>query len=203
MTVRRIAVALFACLCLAIARSAVADSAPATPPALKIATADLTKIFNDLQETKDTIAKFDGDVKQIEQDAADKRKQLQDMQTQLGMIKPDAPEYSEKSQEVLKASIEFDAWQKETQLDVQRQQKTRIRAIFDKIQKATEAIAQERKIDLVISDQRPEIPDDLTNIDINQLRALINSRTIVYSDGLSDISVDIENRLDKDYQSKN
>jgi hypothetical protein len=52
--------------------------------------------------------------------------------------------------------------------------------------------------------QRPKIPDNLDNPNItsSSLRAMISSRTVLYSDQSRDISGEVITLLDKNYASK-
>jgi Skp family chaperone for outer membrane proteins len=70
-------------------------------------------------------------------------------------------------------------------------QKEQLRTIFDKITAAVSEVASQKGFDLIVSDQRPPIPESLDQLDINQLRELINRRTVLYSAPKADISEDV------------
>jgi hypothetical protein len=57
-------------------------------------------------------------------------------------------------------------------------------------------------LNLVITDQRPKIPDNLDGIDAQQLQQLIGARTVLYSDGGRDISQKVIDLMDKAYLNK-
>ena len=71
-----------------------------------------------------------------------------------------------------------------------------MKALFEKIEQATREVAEAAKIDLVIVEQRVDLPADLDQINVDQLRGLINQRTVLFNNGRLDITNDVLARVD-------
>jgi Skp family chaperone for outer membrane proteins len=179
-----------------------ADPAPSAP--VSIAIANPATISEQIKEFKDLNGQFDLDQKSFAQNLQDRKNSLQAMQQALQFLKPDSPEFAAKQDDLLKASIEADAWAKETQLAYERKQKDKLRDLFQEIQDAIAKVAQKDGYSLVLADQRPKIPDDLDNpnITVEQLKNVIVARTILYSDQSRDISGEVITLMDKEYASR-
>jgi hypothetical protein len=54
---------------------------------------------------------------------------------------------------------------------------------------------------MVISEQKPEIPENLDSINVEQLRAILNGRNILYHTPRVDISNDVIALLDSRYRA--
>ena len=167
-----------------------------------IGIASMDKIAQSIKEYQDLISQLDLEKKSIDQTALDKQNELKSMQQALTYLKSDSPQYATKQDELLKKSIEYDAWAKETQLDFDRKRKVKIKDLFVEIQDAIATVAQKDGINLVINDQRPKIPDNLDSVDVNQLQQLIGARTVLYSDQSRDISGEVVTLLDKNFAAK-
>lgn len=188
------------------AHSADQPAAPAVPSSLStppvIATANPEKIAESIHEYQDMAAQMDLDRKSLTNTLNDKKNALTAMEQALSYLKTDSPQYAEQQDKLLKASIEYKAWGEETQLSLQRQQKTKIKNLFAEIEDAVAQVAQKDGINLVIADQRVQIPDNLDNIDVNALRQAIAQRTILYSDQSRDISGEVITLMDKNYAAR-
>jgi Skp family chaperone for outer membrane proteins len=169
--------------------------------AQKIATANAAKVFNEMQEKKDLTAKMENERKTIEAQDLEKKQHLKDLQAARDAIKSDAPGYEKVNQDLFQAAIEYQTWAQITQANVQRNQKLQMVNLFNKITAAIAEVATQKGIDLVIAEQRPELPDNLDQFNVEQVRALINSRNILYSTATVDISNDVINAMDAKYKA--
>lgn len=182
-------------ICLGLAHSAGAQET-------KIAVCNPAKIFNSMQETKDLKDKMEAQGKDLENQDVAKKKELEALQAKLKMLTPGSAPHEEAQKELIKKAIEYDTWKKINQAQVQQDQKLSMKSLFDKITAATEAVAKENNIDLVIAETNVEFPD-IGQINVDQLRALINQRNVIYNNGKLDISDKIIAKLDADYKAGN
>ena len=60
---------------------------------------------------------------------------------------------------------------------------------------------EKNRYDLVITDQHPDLPDDMDKLTLDQLRTLINSRNVLYAGEKVDISNDVLAVLDARYRA--
>ena len=185
-------VALVGALCLAI-------PARGQDTPIRIATANPAKIFGEMNETKALKEKMEKDRQSLEQEEKDRVAALNTVREQRTNLKPDSPQFADKTQEVLKKSIELQVWRELQKAELQRQQKLEMKTIFQKIEAAVADVAQSKGYTLVISELRTEFPDDLDQITVEQLRVLINQRDILYAAKGVDISDMVINDLNAKY----
>jgi len=169
--------------------------------AQSIGTANPAKIFNEMQETKDLKEKLESDSKKLSDQQKAKEQELKDLQESLKVLTPGAPQYYEGRKNLIQKAVELDTWKKVNQAQIQDQQKFQMKLLFDKIMDATKAVAVDQKLDLVVAESNVEFPE-MDQINVDQLRALINQRNVIYSSGKLDISDKVTAKLDADYKAK-
>ena len=177
----------------------VSTVAVAAEPA-KIAVANTAKIFGDTAELKDLKQKMETERKVLEGVEKEKREHITALKSARDALKPETHQYQDKNAELLKAAIEFETWGKINQANFQREQKLQMKQLFEKIQDAVATVAKQKGFDLVLTDQRPEIPDDIDQLNLEQIRALINTRNVLYANEKVDISADVLAMLDAKYR---
>jgi Skp family chaperone for outer membrane proteins len=168
--------------------------------AQKIATANPARIFNEIQETKDLQTKFNADLSSLSEQKKQKELQLRDTQAARDSLKPDTAQWAERNKELMRLAVEYEVWQKVVQADLERQQKLQMKAIFDRITESIAQVASARQIDLVIAEVRPELPDNIDQINTNDLRARLISRNVLFSVPQVDISNDVIAAMDAKYK---
>lgn len=166
----------------------------------KVAVVNTAKIFNDMVERKDMQAKMEADLKLLDGVDKEKREKLNALKTSRDALKSDSPQFKEKNADLLKSAIEYEGWTKINQANLQRDQKQQMKNLFDKIEAAVSEVAKQKGIEVVLNDRRQDIPDDLDPLNINQLKELINARTVMYSNDKADISNDVLALLDAKYR---
>lgn len=177
----------------------VAQPAPVMGPA-RIAIANPARIFNDMAETQDLKQRLEQERVRLEETERQKRQAIQALQERRALLRPDSPQFADVNRELAQAAIEFEVWGRLTQADIQRNQREQMRRLFDKIQAATARVAAERGFDLVLADQRPDIPESLEQLTVDQLRALINQRNVLFATPSVDISGEVTALLDREYR---
>jgi Skp family chaperone for outer membrane proteins len=186
-------------LCLAFSGAAFAQS-PQSGPA-KIAVVNPSRIFSDMQETKDYRQKLEAEQQKFLTEKKDRETKLKDLQSQRDLLKPDSPQYSQANDNFMKEAIDYDTWSKITVARLEGEQKQQTKSLFEKIVQVTQEVAQQRGIDVVIADQRPPMPDNLAQVNVQQLQALLASRNILYVNSKVDISQDVIAALDAKYRA--
>ena len=131
----------------------------------------------------------------------EKREKLIALKAARDALKVDSPQYQERNAELLKASIEYESWGKINEANIQRDQKLQMRRLFEKIEQGVAEVAKKNGYDLVLTDQHPDLPDDVDQINLDQLRTLINSRNVIYTSEKIDISSDVLAVLDARYRA--
>jgi Skp family chaperone for outer membrane proteins len=167
---------------------------------IKIAVARAARIANEMQEMKDFRQKMANDQQALQAQLKERQEKLRLMRDNRDQLKRDSPQYNERNKELLEEAINLEAWGRIRQAELERNIKLNIKGFWDKIEAAVAEVAQAKGIDIVISDQRPEIPDDLDQIKIEQLQQLIGQRDVLYANPKVDISDEVIALLDKKYK---
>lgn len=166
----------------------------------KVAIANPGRIFSEMQELKDLRGKMDSEKKLLEGVDREKREQVRAIEAARDALKVETLQYQEKNAELLKVSIEYETWGRLNNANFQREQKLQLKLIYQKIEEAVAEVAKQKGFDLVISDQRSEMPGEIDRLNIEQLRAIINSRAVLYAGEKADISNDVLALLDAKYR---
>jgi Skp family chaperone for outer membrane proteins len=194
MKLRSIAVAIVAAGSFAL--PSLAQNAP------KIAVANPSTILMNLQETKDMQARLDQEKKTLGNIELDKRAKIKDLTSARDALKPDAPQYAEKNKELQAAQVDLEVWGRIMQADGQRTFKQQLKQLYDKVTAGVAEIAAEKHIDLVIAEIKPEIPENLDQVNPDQLRALMTQRNVLFVASQLDITQDVIAAMDAKYTKK-
>jgi Skp family chaperone for outer membrane proteins len=170
----------------------------------KIASVNLVKVFGEMQETKDLQQKMDADRKALEDELQKRTKELNEIKQQRGYLQEGSDEANKKNQELIKKTVELNTWRELINQDQLRQRKMQFKTLFEKIEIATKELAEQRKIDIVIVEHRPDFPggDVMEQLNLEQVRGLINQRTVLFNNGRFDITADVVANLDAKYKKK-
>jgi Skp family chaperone for outer membrane proteins len=168
----------------------------------KIAVANPSSILMNLQETKDMQARLDQEKKTLGNIELDKRAKIKDLTSARDALKPDAPQYAEKNKELQAAQVDLEVWGRIMQADGQRSFKQQLRTLYDKVTAGIAEVAAEKHIDLVLAEIKPEIPENLDQINPDQLRALMTQRNILFVASQLDITNDVISAMDAKYTKK-
>jgi len=194
-----VAVALAALLCAAPVRADNAITLASGSGGIKIGIANPSLIASHLRETKDLTDKRQAETKSLSDQQQQKQADIDKLTQELQILQPGTAKYDADTHDLLTARIDFDAWTKETQVFLERQEKADLKHLFGEIHDAITQVAQQKGLNIVIADQGVQIPDKLDNIDLPTLEQLISRQSILYSDGTCDISGDVTTLLDQNY----
>lgn len=179
---------------------AAAIPASAQDASTKVGVANTGQIFSQIKETKDLQLKIQEHGKTLAQQEQAKRANLNALQEARNQFKPESQQYQDKNQELMRAAIEFETWGRLNQADIQREKKQQMKYLFDKIEGAVGEVAKQRGLDLVVADQRGDIPN-LDQLNEDQLRSALNQRIVLYSGSKVDITNDVIALMDKNYKA--
>jgi Skp family chaperone for outer membrane proteins len=180
---------------------AVARPAAAADGSVRIAVANPSRILQQMQETQDKNKALKDEQAKLTAEGQKKVQDLKDLQDKRDKFtKKRTPEYNDQTNELLQKQVELQTWDQVKKAEMARQHKEDIKALFEKIQKAISEVAQEKKIDLVLTDFGAEIPDDVEALTPEQLHAMISQKNVLFSTPGLDISAEVIARLDATYK---
>lgn len=187
-------------LLVGLAMSAFAPTASAQTQPVKVATANPARIFQELKETGDLRKAMEAKQQQVQNANNEKQLRIKDLQAKRDQLKPDSAGYADANRDLMQAAIDYEVWKQVTQVEIQAEQKRQLVNIFTRITNAVSEVATARGIDLVITEHRAEIPDNLDQLNVDQLRNLINSRNVLFFKPQIDISADVVAALNAKYE---
>jgi len=167
----------------------------------RVGTCNPARVFQDMQETKDLKQKLENDRKNIEAEFNARQEKVKGLQAQRDLLKVDSPQYQKADQDFMTEAIQFDTWGKITKAQLEGQQKQQMKSLFDKIVAVTTEVAQQKGFDLVIADQRPDLPENLAQVSVDQLRATLNGRNVMFVGPKADITNDVIAAMDAKYKA--
>jgi len=176
-------------------------SAQDAPP--RIAIANPGRILSELQETRELEQKMEAEVRQLQAQLQERNAKLEELRQARSAFKPGTEQHEAKNKELLQAGADLEVWTRVMQAEQQRQRKQRMKQLFDKITTAIGEIAQQKGIDLVIADTRPDIPEDMDDprYTFDMLKAGLNQRNILYYSPGVDISSEVIATMDARYKA--
>ena len=162
------------------------------------------KIFNEMQETKDLKQKMENDRQSIQAEAKRRADDLEEAKKARALFTEGTDDFNKKNQEMIRKAVELQVWQEMIKADLARQQKSQMKNLFEKIEAATKEVADTKKLDLVLVEQKIDLPSDpntMEQINVDQLRNLINQRSVMFSNGKFDITNDVLAAVDAKYKT--
>ncbi|HWE97111.1 MAG TPA: OmpH family outer membrane protein [Tepidisphaeraceae bacterium] len=176
--------------------AAAASAAPAQ--ATKIAIANPSRIFNEMQETKDLREKLEAKRKELEATEQQKRGAISDYIGQMRQLRPGSPQAKDMAEKIDAAKAELQGWGAVSRAGAERDQKIMIKSLYDKIEAAIGDVAKQDALDLVLTDGRQD-PGNIEEITFEDLRRMLNGRNVLFSTKSIDISEKVIAVLDKNY----
>ena len=168
----------------------------------QIATVNVGKIFNEMQETKDYKQKMESDRQAVQAEAKRRNDEIDEAKKARSLFNEGTEEFNKKNKDVIEKTLAAQVWQQLYQLELARQQKAQFRSLFEKIEEATKQVAEAKKLDLVIVDQKAELPLDLEQVDIKTLLNLMGQRNVLYTNGKFDITNEVLAKVDQNYKAR-
>jgi Skp family chaperone for outer membrane proteins len=179
-----------------------AQAAGAGGGAMRIAVADASRIFNEMQERKDIQVSMQSELERLNAQNKERTDELRKLQAQRDQLKPDTPQYDDLNEKLNDGAIEFRSWQAQATAKAERSQKRQVKALFQRVEAAVAEIATQQGYDLVLTKQRPELPDNLDAVKYEQIVAALSARNVLYASPKADISDAVIAALDAKYKAR-
>jgi Skp family chaperone for outer membrane proteins len=181
------------------ARFAAAQDGP------RIAIVNPAKVFNEMQETKDLKQKMESDRQAIQAEGKRRQDEVEEAKKKRTLFNEGTEDFNKANKDLIEKAIGLQTWQELIKADLARQQKSQMSSLFKKIEDATKDVATAKKLDIVIVEQKIDLPSDpntMEQINVDQLRSLINQRTVMFNNGKYDITNEVLAAVDAKYRKK-
>lgn len=193
-------------LCLAIT-AAFAQAPPNdTPPATEtssgghpVAVVDLVRIFNECAQIQDLNQMMKDQTDEFAKEASQRRKVIEDKQTELSAFRPGSDDFSLRRKDLVRLNIDANVWLKVTEQTMDQDKFDWTRIIYENVLKIVRQISSERGFDVVLN--RSDFKPDEIEPTVQNLRRLIQDRTVVHNVPEIDITDLVIRRIDADYKA--
>lgn len=167
--------------------------------AIRIAVCNPGKVFESLDERKAIQDKMKGERDRIQNEAKRRDEEVKQMKLEREQLKPESAPYAEKTQLMMQKAVEFEVWARIMEQEMAKREKDQVKALYDKIAAACKVVAEQKKLDLVLSERAPQIPPDMTQLTPDQLRALLAQTDVLYKNEKADVTQAVIAQLNADY----
>ena len=188
---------LLACCGLLIAGAANAASAQTTT---KIAIAKPFVILPQMSEYKQLQAKFQGESAQLDGELSAGETKSRKCWVSVE-YRPDTPQFDEMMAKIDQKKTDLEAWKTMVRLTAEREQKKNLGELWSKIEAATDFVAKQNGIDLVLTDNRQSLPN-LEDASYQGYLSTLTQRNVLYANSSIDISDKISLRLEAEFAAK-
>jgi Skp family chaperone for outer membrane proteins len=168
--------------------------------AVRAAVCNPAKVFEQLDERKAASDRMQADREKLKAEAARRQAEIKDLEQQRNDLKPGTPQHNEKTQLLMARVIEFEVWARIQDAELARREKEMVKQLFDKIITACKVVAEQKKLDLILAERKPEIPDLADpKLTADQVRMLLNQNDVLYKNDKADVTQAVILQLNQDY----
>jgi Skp family chaperone for outer membrane proteins len=169
------------------------------PRAVSIAVVDIEEVFNNLKEREAVQANIQGRVSDLQQWEQAKRREIVRLQEDLKVTNEGTEEYQQLLDQLRKSMIQLQVELELGKRTLEQESARQLEAIYRNIIDATGAIAKQQGYDVVLL--RDKMPN-LAGANQQQIAAMIQVRKLLYADQRLDITQQVKQRLNNEYQNR-
>jgi Skp family chaperone for outer membrane proteins len=168
---------------------------PVQPGTTRVAVANPSRIFNEMQETKALRKGLEAKGKVLAEKEKQMRADIGALLEKREQFRPGSEQRREINGQIDQAKAGLQNWGVATKAALDRDQKEMLMSLYDKIEVAVNEIAQKNGIDLVIVDGRQELQnaDDAPAAEVSRM---LNARNILFAAKKVDITEQVITLLD-------
>jgi Skp family chaperone for outer membrane proteins len=196
MSVTRLSVFAAALLLLA------APLARAQDAGTRIAVCNPQRVFDKMQEKKVIQDRLNSEREKMKAEAMRRQNDIKAKIQQRNELKQGSSLYESKSNEIMQDTVQYEVWARLTEANMARQEKDQITQLYDKIRDACTEVAKERKLDLVLTERRPELtPEDREKLNPKQLGEVMGQFNVLFVGEKADITDAVVLVLDRKFNA--
>jgi outer membrane protein len=164
----------------------------------RIACVDVVQVFNEFQRQKDLTGEMNDLQTKLQDENKQRRDKIDQLQATIDKLDPDAPEYVDRTREMLAAQIDYKNWVDLKQADLKREIGVWSVKIYKEIVKATEDIAKRDGYDLVLYKGQFETVSNDPEVIKEQIRSI----QVLYASPSVEITTVVADKLNADYRAQ-
>jgi len=177
-----------------------AQNPAAAAPPTRTAVVDLVRVFNDSQQIKDLNELFRQRRQALSDEAANRRKVLDEAEIKLRAYRPDSPDFDKVRREFSDQQIAFKVWTESKQQEVRGDEFRWMDLMYQDSCVVIQKLAGQRGIDLVMLSE--PFSAEAAQEDLAALQAQIRARKVVYFSQRIDLTASVVEELNRAYQAR-
>ncbi len=171
-------------------------AAPAVSPCC-VAIVDFVRIFNECAQIKDLNDVLRKQEVDVQTEAKQRQKVIEDKQVELSAFKPGSPDYHTRRRDLIRLGTEANIWLKVAEQDLEAQKFDWTKVVYESAARAVADLSRERGFQVVL--QYKAFSPDETDQTLASIRRMIQDRAVVHADPSIDVTDEIIKRLNSEY----
>lgn len=164
----------------------------------KVATVDVLRVFNGLQEKAQIEADIRTHGEQLRTEEESRRKELQDLQNDLKILAPDTQAYTQKTNQIQSKIIELRVWSEMQSNSLKSESSIQLAGLYRKMIDTITKVAKESGYDMVLyKEQEPTFQ----NVKPEAMNQIIQLRKLLWSADDLEITDQVVTRMNNDYKN--
>lgn len=163
-----------------------------------VAVVDLSVLSNQLNERTKIESDLQARQEDLQRQQEERKNQINRLQQDLAVLAPGTSAYQQKEQELQKAVLEFQVWSNFESQRLNRERGIQKENLYRKVLDAVAKVAQANGYDLVLF---KEGKPDFNYENLQQLDALIHMRKVLYASESVDITSQVIDRMNNEFQA--
>jgi Skp family chaperone for outer membrane proteins len=164
---------------------------------VKVAVCNAGKVFNDMDEKTALQNKLKNDAEKFTIWAKNTDAGIRELKKIAEGYMPESAQYKQKMEELNTAVLTFNVQVRMQEEKTNRETKESGYRLYGKIRDACKEIAEQKKIDLVLAERRPEI--DIEKLTAEQVQQALSQMDVMYKNDKADITGAVTALLNKKY----
>lgn len=164
----------------------------------KVATVDVLKVFNGLQEKAQIEADIRTKGEQLRAEEESRRKELVDLQNDLKILAPDTQAHTQKTNQIKRKVLELRVWSEMETEGLKSESSIQLAGLYRKMSETISKVGKENGYDMVIYKEQEPTFQGVKPEAINQM---IQMRKLLWSTDDMEITDQTVTRMNNDYKN--
>jgi len=166
--------------------------------AVKVGVCNPAKVFESMDERKVIEDKMKSDRDKAQAEVARRKQEVEDLQRQRNELRPESAIFQEKTNQMMEKAVQFEVWARMKEAEMGRTEKEQIKSLYEKIRETCKEYAQEKKLDLILAERKPEL-QNMEKLTPDQVRQVISANDVLYANEKADVTQEVILRVNKKY----
>ena len=158
----------------------------------KVAVVDLQQVINQCDKQSSNQQANQVKAERLKAEQQRRQQEVMSLQNQIDPLEPGSDAWLNKREQIQQKSMELEVWARMQEQNQQLEQARQFATIYQAATDATSAVAEAQGYDVVL--QTGDLPD-LMRLNIEGLKTVVQTRKVVYSSGVADLTSSVLQRV--------